>query len=241
MKQTYQLSGMTCGGCEAKVKSALLRVDGVDEVSVSKENEDAVITSSKIIPITTLQAQLLQLDNKYNLSNSGPVKTVDSTKSWFETYKPILLIFGYIFTVTALIEFTSEHINYTRWMRHFMAGFFLTFSFFKLINLKGFKESYQMYDVIARRIPAWGYIYVFVELVLGIAYLIDFNPVVTNSVAFIVMSLSIIGVLQTVLNKKIIKCACLGDVFNLPMSTVTIIEDGLMMIMSLMMLIMALQ
>ena len=36
------------------------------------------------------------------------------------------------------------------------------------------------------------------------------------------------------------KQACLGDVFNLPMSTVTIIEDGLMIIMSLGMLIMAL-
>ena len=52
------------------------------------------------------------------------------------------------------------------------------------------------------------------------------------------MSVSIIGVLQTVLNKQKIKCACLGDVFNLPMSEVTIIEDGLMIVMSLSMVIM---
>ena len=54
------------------------------------------------------------------------------------------------------------------------------------------------------------------------------------------MSISIVGVLQTVLDKKTIKCACLGDVFNLPMSTVTIIEDGLMIAMSVTMLIMEL-
>lgn len=89
-----------------------------------------------------------------------------------------------------------------QWMQHFMAGFFLTFSFFKLLNLSGFAESYAMYDVIAKRIPVWGYIYAFTELALGIAYLINFNPLVTNSVTFLVMSVSIIGVLQSVLNKK---------------------------------------
>ena len=46
------------------------------------------------------------------------------------------------------------------------------------------------------------------------------------------MTISIIGVLQSVLNKKKIQCACLGTVFNLPMSTVTIIEDALMIVMS---------
>jgi hypothetical protein len=50
------------------------------------------------------------------------------------------------------------------------------------------------------------------------------------------MSVSIIGVLQSVLNKSKIKCACLGAVFQLPMSTVTIVEDGLMIAMSASML-----
>jgi hypothetical protein len=117
-------------------------------------------------------------------------------------------------------------------MQYFMAGFFLVFSFFKLLNLKGFAESYVMYDVLAKRIPVWAYIYAFVELGLGIAYLINFNPFITNSITFIVMSISIVGVLQSVLNKKKIQCACLGAVFNLPMSTVTIIEDALMIAMS---------
>jgi hypothetical protein len=55
---------------------------------------------------------------------------------------------------------------------------------------------------------------------------------VTNGVTFVVMSISIIGVLQSVLNKRKIKCACLGAVFNLPMSTITITEDALMIAMS---------
>ncbi|MEI9956322.1 MAG: hypothetical protein WDM90_08485 [Ferruginibacter sp.] len=58
-----------------------------------------------------------------------------------------------------------------------------------------------------------------------------------NYVTLIVMSVSIIGVLQSVFNKRKIKCACLGAVFNLPMSTVTIIEDALMIAMSIAMII----
>ena len=122
-------------------------------------------------------------------------------------------------------------------MRHFMAAFFIVFSFFKMLNLKGFAESYMMYDVVAKKFPAWSYIYAFLELGLGIAFLLNFNPLITNISTVIIMSVSIIGVLQTVLNKKQIQCACLGAVFNLPMSTVTIIEDGLMILMSVTMLL----
>jgi hypothetical protein len=50
------------------------------------------------------------------------------------------------------------------------------------------------------------------------------------------MGFSSIGVIQSVVNKRKIRCACLGAVFNLPMSTVTIMEDLLMVVMSGMML-----
>ena len=71
-----------------------------------------------------------------------------------------------------------------------------------------------------------------------IAYLISFQPLLTNTLTFIAMSISIIGVLQSVLNKKKIQCACLGVVFDLPISTVTIIEDALMIGMSRTMILM---
>jgi hypothetical protein len=46
-----------------------------------------------------------------------------------------------------------------------------------------------------------------------------------------------IGVSRSVIQKTNIQCACLGTVFNLPMSYVTIIENGIMLIMALFMLI----
>lgn len=231
MKHTYHITGMTCSSCEAKVKSALEQIPEITGVEVSKETNSAVITMNKHVSTPELQAAL---DPKYTISMAPAVEQYEpeEKRSWLETYKPILLIFGFILVVTSLVQLENARFDRMQWMRHFMAGFFLVFSFFKLLNLKGFAESYMMYDVLAKRLPVWAYIYAFLELGLGVAYLVDFNPVLTNWITLIVMSVSITGVLQTVLNKKQIRCACLGAVFNLPMSTVTIIEDALMIAMS---------
>ncbi|GAA4769545.1 MULTISPECIES: heavy-metal-associated domain-containing protein [Flavobacterium] len=237
MTHEYQITGMTCSSCEAKVKSALLTVANITNVEVSKETNSAVISMDKHVSLSELQKVLTEKDSKYQISVKGHNELAEQTKSWFETYKSVLLIFGFITVVTILIQWQSGTFHFMEWMRHFMAGFFLVFSFFKLLNLKGFAESYIMYDVIARKLPAWAYAYVFIELALGIAFLIDFNPIITNSTTFVVMTVSIIGVLQSVLNKKRIQCACLGAVFNLPMSTITIIEDALMIAMSAYMLL----
>ena len=238
MINTYNLFGMTCSSCEAKVRSALLNVSNVKDVKVSKEDNIVKIQTETRISILDLQNAL---ESKYKISANEISTTKKYNNYWLDTYKPVILIFSYIFCASAIIEIMNNNIDFVRWMRHFMSGFFLTFSFFKLINLKGFKDSYMMYDIIAQKIPNWGYIYAFTELFLGILFLVNFNPTITSGITFIIMTVSIIGVLKSVLNKKEIKCACLGDVFNLPMSTVTIIEDGLMIIMSLIMLVISLR
>jgi len=234
MTHTYKVIGMTCSSCEAKVKSSFLMLPNVTEVEVSKENQSATITMDKHIALSTLQNAL---DKRYSITATEHNETAEQAKNWFSTYKPILIIFAYI-TIISIISATKQNqFHLMQAMNIFMAGFFLTFSFFKMLDLKGFAESYSMYDIVAKKIKAWGYVYAFVELALGIAYATNFQPLVTNLVTFVVMAISIIGVLQSVLNKRKIQCACLGAVFDLPMSTVTIIEDALMIVMSGIMLI----
>lgn len=243
MTHTYNVSGMTCGGCQVKVQRLLSAVKGVRNVMIDLARGLVAIDMDTHISTREL-AEALKDYPKYQISESthnyqyAPASSdADETNSWTETNKPILLIFGYMVGVTILIEMISGSLIWHRWMGHFMAGFFLIFSFFKLLNLKGFAESYSMYDIVAKKWNGWGYAYAFAELALGIAFLTGFNPLITNAVTFIVMSVSIVGVLQSVLNKREIKCACLGAVFNLPMSTITIIEDALMIGMSAIMLL----
>ncbi len=246
MTHTYKVSGMTCTGCQAKVQGLLMKVDGVKNVHIDLPKGEATIEMNKHISTDDLKAALQDYP-KYGLSETNDAYAMVDTgveteapRSWVATYKPILLIFAYITGVTLLLEYLDGVFAWMRWMNNFMAGFFLVFSFFKLLNLKGFAESYAMYDIVAKKWNGWGYIYPFIELVLGLAFLTGFYLILTNVITFVVMTISIIGVLQSVLNKRKIKCACLGDVFNLPMSTVTIVEDALMIAMSGIMLLMLL-
>ncbi len=201
----------------------------VTAVEVSKANQTAIISMDKHIALSTFQNAL---DKKYSITPMEHNETAEQAKSWVSTYKPILLIFGYITAVTFISSWHYPHFDWMKRMNVFMAGFFLTFSFFKMLDLKGFADSYAMYDIVAKKIKAWGFIYAFIELALGIAYANGFQPLLTNIVTLSVMTISIVGVLQAVFKKEKIQCACLGAVFNLPMSTVTIIEDALMMAMS---------
>lgn len=248
MTHTYNVSGMTCEGCSAKVSHLLKKVQNVTDVDIDLAAGEAIVSMDKHVPIPALQEALKDYP-KYQLTEKEQqhppkrernifTEQPEEQKSWAETYKPILIIAGYITLASLIAAFSGDDFSGMTFMRIFMAGFFLMFSFFKMLDLKGFATSYAMYDIVAMKVPAWGYIYAFIELGLGIAFAVDFNPIITNSVTAIVMSVSLIGVLQSVLNRRKIQCACLGAVFNLPMSTITIIEDGLMILMSLAMLAM---
>lgn len=219
---------MTCSSCEAKVKDSLLRLPDVLSAEVSRERSQATISMENHIPLKELQQAL---GDKYRISPAAHEEIPSQQRTWLQTYKPVLLIFAYITGASLLVQW-QKPFDLMLWMQHFMAGFFLVFSFFKLLDLPAFADSYAMYDIVARRFRPWGYIYAFIELALGFAFLSGWQPVIVNSITLAIMSVSIIGVLQSVLSKRTIRCACLGAVFNLPMSTVTIIEDALMIAMS---------
>lgn len=249
MTTTYQLAGMTCGSCVAKVETLFSTLDGVSDVKVRLDRQQAEVVANTPLSLDLIKAVFKDYP-KYQINgvvskttrilekiaDESEIQIETHTRTWLETYRPILLVFAYITGVSVATSIHNGTIHGEVWMSNFMAGFFLVFSFFKFLNLKAFAESYAMYDIIAKRIPLYGSIYPFIELSLGIAYLLNFSPIYTNLVTLIVMGVSAIGVIQSVLNKRTIQCACLGAVFNLPMSTVTIIEDLLMVMMAIIML-----
>lgn len=248
MTQTYNITGMTCNGCLNKVQALLGQVDGVSNVIINLEKGSAEIEMNAVSKPAILSA--LKNYPKYQITEAAPVIATTNhhapaavnaqeteKKPWVVTYKPILLIFAYLLAVAVIAAKTAHGVNIMIAMRVFMAGFFLTFSFFKMLDINGFADSYAMYDIVAKQFKTWGYLYVFIEALLGVCYALNLWPFITNIVTVIVMAVSIIGVLKSVLNKTKIRCACLGAVFNLPMSAVTIIEDALMIAMALIMLL----
>jgi len=242
MTHTYQILGMTCDGCTAKVKSELLKLPDVLSAEVYLETGKATVSMQKHIATADLQKAISNA-GKYtileDLTDASHYQKQEVKVTWFQTYKPVILIYIYITVITLTNEYLQGGFQFNDWMRHFMAGFFLAFSFFKLLNVSAFAASYAGYDIVAKKIPAYGYIYPFIELALAIFLLIPSLDFYANIATLVVMSVSIAGVIQSVLNKKQVQCACLGSAFNLPVGWVTIFEDGLMIIMSSASLLMA--
>ena len=229
---------MTCGGCVSRVQKTLS--DFAESAIVTLDPPQATLVNATV-EVSALN-EALQAVGNYRLIAEKNLKLPaelhkDKEPSWLKTYQPLLILFAYILATSLAVEFVNGDFVLHRFMPNFMAGFFLSFSFFKLLDLKGFASSYAMYDLLAMRVPVYAFIYPFIELSLGMAYVLKAQPFMTNLVTFIVMTFSTLGVLRAVMNKQKIRCACLGAVFNLPMSTVTIIEDLLMAMMAFLMLI----
>ncbi|MEO5777543.1 MAG: heavy metal translocating P-type ATPase [Flavobacterium sp.] len=68
MVHTYQVTGMTCSGCEAKVNADLSKVENITQVEVSKEDKQVKITMSKHVELNILQAALGGKESKYQIS-----------------------------------------------------------------------------------------------------------------------------------------------------------------------------
>lgn len=152
-------------------------------------------------------------------------------------FLPLIIIFSIIIIFTITKAYITKIWTLHSIMNDFMAAFFLIFGSFKIINLKKFAEAYSMYDLIAKRSRLYALIYPFIELILGIGYLMRICPAFMNYFTLLLMIISAAGVANELSKGKKIMCACLGAVFKIPMTYVTLLEDLLMASMALIMLI----
>ncbi|MGK0414400.1 MAG: hypothetical protein ACJA1B_002624, partial [Polaribacter sp.] len=127
--------------------------------------------------------------------------------------------------------------SWNDFMLDFMGLFYIVFSFFKMLDLKGFPDSFRMYDPLAKRIPAYGWVYPFIETGLGLMFLMRFEITIALIITLIILGITTLGVTKTLLDKKSIRCACLGTALKLPMTEATFIENTIMILMASLMLI----
>lgn len=139
-------------------------------------------------------------------------------------YTPLMVIIGLILLVASTITWQSGF-NPKGFISNFMIGFFLTFAGFKLIDLRGFKEGYSSYDLLAFRVPMYGYVYPFIELFFGLAMLYGNFSKELLWVEVLVMGFSGFGVLIKLAKKEKFQCVCLGTVLKVPLTKVTLVED----------------
>ena len=242
MKHTYKISGMTCGSCKASVEKSLNNLDGVTNVEVNLEKGEAELTMN-----THIDTQILKdaLPEKYSLSEkqeknvfaSSNVSSIpmEDEKSKLQQLKPLLLIILYITIASILLHY--KNLSWSEFMLDFMGLFYIVFSFFKMLDLKGFPESFRMYDPLAKKVPIYGKIYPFIETALGLMFLMRYEINIALIITLVVLGITTIGVTKTLLDKKAIRCACLGTALKLPMTEATFIENSIMIVMAILMLL----
>ena len=230
MEYSTFIDWITCNSCVVKLTALFRDSLWVENVLIRKDT--GKVSYEHVEELSDHKIEEVIEWTKYSLKKVEPVSVPQESFS-LRVYTPLFTLFW---------DTSSSYVSHENYLLESLSlwdlcvilwhDFFLAFSYFKMINLKEFAMSYSMYDILAKKWKPWWYVYAFIELWLGISYLLNSVPLITNIITFVVMSISIIGVIQSVLNKKQIKCACLGAVFNLPMSTITILEDALMIVMS---------
>ena len=233
MKYYYKISGMTCIGCKTFVEKKLKDLDQIINVKVDIDNKEAEINMKNNIELELLQKTIT---SKYNISKKKNASTLkdEAKKTKLQELKPLLIIFLYIIIATIFLHY--ENWRWDQAMLDFMGLFYIIFSFFKILDLKGFPESFKMYDPIAKVFPIYGRIYPFIEIILGIMFLMRFEVKIALIFTIIFLGGTTIGVTKTLLERKKIQCACLGTHLKLPMTEATLIENAIMIFMAVIML-----
>ena len=141
-QQSYRIEGMYCASCVQKIEKSLSGLSGKIKVSLSYPQLE--IESDNLPDFSELKSKV-EKAGPYRLETSETGES-EGKKSYWATYYPLILIVT-IISVVSLRGIESLH----DWMLQFMAGFFIVFSVFKLIDLRGFKDAYASYDIIAQK------------------------------------------------------------------------------------------
>ena len=230
MKQLkYKISGMTCSSCVATVTKAIERIRNVKNVTVSLDPGLAVVESNEDVSIDVIHSVL---PDKFSVKpfEYYQDENTDDKESFLAKLFPLILILSYISLTSIIINFGRSLDDL---MMDFMGIFFIVFSFFKFLDYKSFPNSFAMYDPLAKALPLYGWIYPFIETILGLMFLFRFQLFTSIIITILLLSITTYGVVNVLKNKQTIQCACLGTAIKLPMTIATLIENGIMIIMAL--------
>ena len=214
--ERLNVAGMTCGSCVAKIEHALEGPSGVEHVHVDLQQGTVMVSGGAALSRRDLEVAI----RSAGFAVDGNTSSKDAeTKVEASSFTPLLVAVSLI----GLGSLASGGVD--GFMAKFMGGFFLVFGGLKLLDLGGFASAYAKYDLLAAKLPAYGWVYPFVEVSLGLAYLATPEWTGLHAITFLLMTFSALGVIRALRRGEQLTCACMGTAFNLPMTTVTIVED----------------
>lgn len=151
-------------------------------------------------------------------------------------YWPLFTLILIAVVMASVLSVVFEHQD-KAWMHFFMGIFLCQFAMLKLFHPVGFADGFQMYDLIGKKSRVYAYCYPIIELALGLWYLSFAGPIFTYIVTVILFTVGSVGVIHSLIKGLDVRCVCMGTALDVPLSTVTLVEDLSMLAMALLLLI----
>ncbi len=233
MNEVFKVSGMTCDSCANSIKEALELNKFISSVNINLEDENININSDKNFKVNELNSLIENLGNYKIYEENIFSKIIE----YFSSKKTLLLALSLVLISSLSLHIGEDNFELNEWMVSYMGIFFLLFSFLKLVDVKGFSGSFKKYDLISKIIPSFAITYPFIELFLAITFLSGYFLITSYIMTLLFMTSQFFGVFISLQKKEVIKCACMGSSINIDISTLTLIENLVMILMSSYMII----
>ena len=154
------------------------------------------------------------------------------------TYQPVFALFSVGFLMALAIAWVAEGAVLTgRVIEWFIAVSMVLLGLQKLKDIEGFSTMFLNYDLLARRWVRYGYVYPFVETGAGLLMIAGVLTWLAAPAALVIGTIGAVSVFKAVyIDKRELKCACVGGDSNVPLGFVSLTENLMMVAMSLWML-----
>lgn len=156
-------------------------------------------------------------------------------------YQPVLAIFAVAFGVACALSMRAhDTVFVVRTIEDFVAIAMCLLAVQKLQNVESFSTSFVNYDLLARRYVPYSYVYPFAEAAAGVLMLTGALAWLAAPVAIFIGSIGAVSVFVAVfVEKREIRCACVGGDSDVPLGFVSLSENLMMLGMGLWMIIRA--
>lgn len=155
-----------------------------------------------------------------------------------DTYQPIIAVFAVSFGMALAVCWSSlGSLPPIRVLELFVAFSMCVLGILKLRDLLSFATGFVQYDLLARKYVPYSYLYAFLEAGGGILMIAGLATWVVGPAVLVVSTIGAISVFKAVyLEKRDLKCACVGGESSVPLGFISLTENLMMMAMSLWMM-----
>jgi glutaredoxin len=161
------------------------------------------------------------------------IKQFDETtlKQEGTTYQPVIAVFATTFLMAVAISWAATGgIALSLTVKMFIAFSMCVLAILKLRDLYSFSNQFITYDLLAMRWVRYAYIYAFAEALAGIGMIAGVLTPIVAGIALTIGSIGAISVFKAVyIDKRELKCACVGGDSNVPLGFISLTENLMMM------------